>query len=84
MKFDDFSWRPRALFIGARNRGSSPRLENGKTCADDGLVAEMLKTGHRGLISASTSFFNAVFDGTLQAPESWKNAIESYIQEGGP
>jgi len=45
----------------------------------------MLKTGHRGLISALTSFFNSVLDGTLQAPEAWKQSkLKVIFKKGDP
>ena len=36
------------------------RLKNMKTGSDDGLVAEMLKTGHTGLISVLARFFSEI------------------------
>ena len=37
-------------------RSAMHKLKNGKTGADDGLVAEMLKTGHEELIQTIEMF----------------------------
>ena len=41
-------------------RSSLKRLRNKKTGADDGLVAEMLKTEHCGLLAAMVDLFNEI------------------------
>ena len=46
------------------------RLKNRKTGAEDGLVAEMLKSGHVGLLVALTDVFNDILCGTREPPES--------------
>ena len=41
-----------------------------KTGADDGLVAEMLKTGHLGLVDAIAKLFTEILNGHREPPES--------------
>ncbi len=43
-----------------------------RTGADDGLVAEMLKTGHQGLMEVMAAFFTEILNGTVDLPENWK------------
>lgn len=48
------------------------RLKNMKTGADDGLVAEMLKTRHTGLVEAIALFFTDIPNGDRLPPTTWK------------
>ena len=59
------------------------RMKNGKTAASDGLVAEMLKTGHRGLLDAIATFFTGILSGKLEAPCHWKAVQLKLIFKGG-
>ena len=59
------------------------RLKGGRTGADDGLVAEMLKTGHSDLIETIAAFFTDVLAGKLEPPEEWKVARLSVIFKKG-
>ena len=60
-------------------------LKNGKTGADDGLVAEMLKTGHRGLIEALATFMDGILQDDLEVPESWRAAkLKVIFKKGNP
>ncbi len=47
------------------------RLKSGKSCGDDGLYAEMLKTNHAGLIDAIARIFTDILGGSAQVPETW-------------
>lgn len=47
-------------------------MKNNKTGAADGLVAEMLKTEHRGLLLAICDFFNDIIAFRLESPMTWK------------
>jgi hypothetical protein len=59
------------------------RLRRRKTGADDGLVAEMLQTGHEGLYEVLAKFFTELLSNRLQYPESWKFAKLSVIFKSG-
>jgi hypothetical protein len=59
------------------------RLKNRKTGAEDGLVAEMLKTGHVGLIGAVAELFTCILNGDLEPPEEWKRVKLTLIFESG-
>ena len=48
------------------------RLRNKKSAAEDGLVAEMLITGHEGLINAIAAFLTNIVNGSLEPPEDLK------------
>ena len=43
-----------------------------KTGADDGLVAEMLKTNHAGLLQTIAEIFTEIVNGDCAPPDSWK------------
>ena len=58
-------------------------LKAGRTGAEDGLVAEMLKTGHCGLVEALASFFDAILQGSMDAPESWRRTKLKVIFKKG-
>ena len=61
------------------------RLRNLKTGADDGLVAEMLKTGHTGLVEAIAMFFTDVLNGDRVLPETWKmTRLKLLFKKGDP
>ena len=47
------------------------KLRPGKACADDGLVAEMLKTDHEGLLDAISELFTEMLHGLAPVPASW-------------
>ena len=60
-------------------------LKNRRKGADDGLVAEMLKTGHQGLIETLTAFFDDILQGSLQPPDSWRTSkLKLIIKKGDP
>ena len=56
----------------AELRQALRQLKGGKTGADDGLVAEMLKTGHAHLVCVIAEFFSQILNGALEPPEEWK------------
>ena len=64
-------------------REALKRMKNGKTAAADGLVAEMLKTGHWGLLDAIATFFTGILSGRLEAPCHWKAVQLKLIFKGG-
>ena len=47
------------------------KLRPGKSCGDDGLYAEMLKTKHAGLVELIARVFTDVLHGTDEAPSEW-------------
>ena len=49
------------------------RLKNKKTAADDGLVAEMLKTDHEGLLEAIAAFYTKASSKQYGAPDGMEN-----------
>jgi hypothetical protein len=60
-------------------------LKNGRTGSDDGLVAEMLKTAHRGLIEVLVLFFNDILQEGLDTPDSWKKVkVKVIFKKGDP
>jgi hypothetical protein len=60
-------------------------LKNGRTGADDGLVAEMLKTDHRGLIDALAAFLDDIFQNKLEAPDEWRQVkLKVIFKKGDP
>ena len=66
-------------------RVSLNHLKNLKTGADDGLVAEMLKTEHSGLVSLLASFYTAVLNGERIPPDSWRlTTIKVLFKKGEP
>ena len=48
------------------------RLKNQRTGADDGLVAEMMKTDHQGLLEVLALFFTEILNNRLDLPEKSK------------
>ena len=48
------------------------KLKNQTTGSDDGLVAEMLMTGHADLLRVLAEFFSEVLNGVSEPPEEWK------------
>ena len=50
------------------------RFKRCRTGADDGLVAEMLKTGHTGLLELLAEYFSDILAGKLDPPDEWKIA----------
>ena len=60
-------------------------LKNGRTGSDDGLVAEMLKTAHQGLIEVLVLFFNDILQEVLDTPDSWKKVkVKVIFKKGDP
>ena len=59
------------------------RLKNGKTGADDGLVAQILKTGHSGLLECWARFFSYILNGVCAPPSSWKTTKMKLIFKKG-
>ena len=47
------------------------KLRAGKVCADDGLVAEMLKTGHEGLLATIAVIFTGLLHDKAEVPHTW-------------
>ena len=47
------------------------KMKNGKTCADDGIISEMLKTDHEGLLLKIAELFSDLLAGSLPLPQSW-------------
>ena len=45
---------------------------NSSTGVDDGIVAEMLKTGHDGLLQVLARYFTDILAGRLDPPEELK------------
>ena len=58
------------------------KMKKLKTAADEGLVAEMLKTGHPGLILILAQLFTDILSG-VAAPETWKAASLKVIFKKG-
>ena len=59
------------------------RMKGGRTGAEDGLVAEMLQTGHSGLLEIIAEFFTDILAGKLEPPVDWKVARLSVIFKKG-
>ena len=47
------------------------KMRNGKACGDDGLYAELLKSGHEGLLALIASVFADILAGKAEVPETW-------------
>lgn len=47
------------------------------------MVAEMLKTGHRGLVDTLAAFFNGILHGDIEAPETWRKTKLKVIFKKG-
>ena len=47
------------------------KLKRKRACADDGLVAEMLKDGGTAMVDAISDVFAGLLNGEARAPESW-------------
>lgn len=58
-------------------------LKNRKTGANDGLVAEMLKTKHEGLVGALAVFFDSILSDQLEIPDTWKLSTLKVIFKKG-
>ena len=50
------------------------KLKNGRTCGDDGLLAEMLKTNHQGLLQVIALVFTDILHGRSETPASWNES----------
>ena len=59
------------------------RLKGGRTGAADGLVSEMLRTGHSGLLKVIAAYFTDTITGTMDPPSEWKVARLSVIFKKG-
>ena len=59
------------------------KMKNRKTAAADGLVGEMLKTGHAGLLEAIALFFTDILCGRMEPPSQWKAVHLKLIFKGG-
>jgi hypothetical protein len=59
------------------------QLKNGKTGADDGLVAEMLKTGHDELVKSIATFLEGILQDDLEVPDSWRKTELKVIFKKG-
>jgi len=59
------------------------RLQRGRTGAEDGLVAEMLKTGHAGLVQTMAAYFTDILAGKMYPPAAGKVARLSVIFKKG-
>ena len=49
-------------------------LKRGKTCGDDGLVAEMLKTGSEDLVWAMAVLFTDLLNRRAEMPAEWRKS----------
>ena len=58
-------------------------LKSGKTGSDDGLVAEMLKTGHGGLIDAIVKLSNSILHDELKVQGAWRETKLKVIFKKG-
>eukprot|EP00973_Karenia_brevis_P003755 518933-Karenia_brevis.AAC.1 len=47
-------------------------MKRGKTCADDGLVAEMLKESSDKLLTCIAELFKDILTGHGSPPDTWK------------
>ena len=47
------------------------KLRVGKTCGDDCLYPEMIKTNHEGLVSLISRVFTDIMHGTADVPATW-------------
>jgi hypothetical protein len=66
-------------------RAALHKLKHCRTGADDGLVAEMLKTGHAKLVSSIAAFFSYLLQGSLEPLVAWKVAeIKVLFKKGDP
>ena len=55
----------------AKIRAALKNLRVGKTCGDDCLCSEMLKTNHEGLVSLIARVFTDILHGTADVPATW-------------
>ena len=61
------------------------KMKHKKTGAEDGLVAEMLKTGHRGLLVALSLLLDDILSGRAQTPETWRRIkMKVIFKKGDP
>ena len=47
------------------------KIRKGKSCGDDGVYAEMLKTDHDGLLETIARIFTDILGGNAEVPASW-------------
>ena len=59
------------------------RMRNNRTCAEDGLVAEMLKHANGELVEAIATYFTDILSSRLEPPAEWKVARLSVIFKKG-
>ena len=53
-------------------------MKNNNACADDCVVAEMLKTGHAELLRTIAELFSELLSGTRRPPVEWKIPHSSF------
>ena len=59
------------------------KLKSGRTGADDGLVAEMVKTKHEGLTEVLVEFFDSILKNSIESPDSWRSTKMKVIFKKG-
>ena len=59
------------------------KLRNGRACAEDGIISEMLKTEHAGLLETCAKVFTAILRGDTDVPASWRGRRLSVIYKKG-
>ena len=69
--------------FGRRSGHSSETFKKPKTVAEDGLVAEMLKTGHASLLQSLSDFFNELLSGQQQPPDEWRKSMLKVLFKKG-
>jgi len=55
-------------------RGLLKKMKKGKTCAEDGLVAEMLKTDCEELVIAIAAVLTDILRGCVECPDTWRRS----------
>ena len=67
----------------AEVEGAVESLKKGKTCADDGLVAEMLQSGSQRLMDTLATLFTRLLRNDMETPDSWKASTFVVIMKEG-
>ena len=84
LKHEDFHYSECRTCVSIDDiKSALKRLRNRKAGADDGSVAEMLKTDHAGLVELLATFFTDILNGDLEPPEEWKRAKLTLIFKNG-
>ena len=66
-------------------RTACNKMQRRKTCSDDGLVAEMLQTGHAPLLHAIADLFTDILNGRKAPPDTWrKTRLVAIFIKGDP